>query len=131
MAQAMAEQPVCSTMTLFLMRCLTMVTWYLSRGSFVLLHPTTPAMPRILPLMMLSLRRFHANWNDWHRSWNKMFQSGRSVSSVQTEGDRPDEMAHSGNRAPALEEGREHEVKNSQIVHRISRALNRPLQFAR
>jgi hypothetical protein len=56
MAQAMPLQPVVSTMTSFLISSLTTVMWASLWRVRALLQPTTPAMPRMRPLMMLSLR---------------------------------------------------------------------------
>ena len=53
---AMAEQPVDSTMTSFLISSLIRVRCELSWVVRQLLQPTTPATPRIRPLMMLSFR---------------------------------------------------------------------------
>ena len=54
LAKAMAEHPVVSTITLCLISSFTITMWCSSWGLLGLLQPTTPAMPRILPLMMLS-----------------------------------------------------------------------------
>jgi hypothetical protein len=56
MAQAMPLQPVVRTMTSFLISSLTTWMWASLWRVRALLQPTTPAMPRMRPLMMLSFR---------------------------------------------------------------------------
>ncbi len=54
LARAIWEHPVCTTRMSFLISSLTSSTWTQSCFTRGLVQPTTPATPRMRPLMMLS-----------------------------------------------------------------------------
>src|SRR3990167_5005771 len=55
-AHALPEHPVCTTRTSFFISSFTISAWHRPDSFFGLSHPTTPATPLILPLIIASFK---------------------------------------------------------------------------